>query len=173
MAEIRFPSGAIAHLDDTDYVEASKYTWTVLKCRSTTYARAYISGQRVFLHRFIMELHGHNIEGLRIDHEDRNGLNNHYSNLRLATRSQNRANSKRQTNNTANYIGIDWHKPTKKWRVRLMHQGVRHYIGEYDSAIHAALAYDQAAIALCGEFASLNFPDLSWTLYLQNNKGEG
>jgi len=45
--------------------------------------------RKVFIHRVVAECwHGEKPEGLQVDHIDRNSLNNHYSNLRYVTKSE-------------------------------------------------------------------------------------
>lgn len=45
--------------------------------------------RKVFLHRVVAECwHGPRPEGMQVDHIDRNSLNNHYTNLRYVTRSE-------------------------------------------------------------------------------------
>ena len=45
-----------------------------------------------------------------IDHRDLDSLNNKWSNLRLATQSQNSANRRKHRNNTSGLKGVSWHK---------------------------------------------------------------
>lgn len=45
--------------------------------------------RKVFLHRVVAECwHGPRPEGMQVDHIDRNSLNNHYTNLRYVTKSE-------------------------------------------------------------------------------------
>lgn len=54
----------------------------------------------------------------RIDHKDRNSLNNRWSNFRVATRSQNQWNHKKYKNNTSGVTGLIWDKLGSRWVVR-------------------------------------------------------
>src|SRR5437762_1298651 len=50
-----------------------------------------------------------------LDHKDRNYLNNQIDNLRSATISQNKINSKLQRNNTSGFKGVCFYKARNKW----------------------------------------------------------
>lgn len=93
--------------------------------------------------------------GLEIDHINRNGLDNRRSNLRIATRSQQRANQLKRTHHTT-YKGIfAW---GNKWAARISYDNKKYHLGVFDFQEDAAKAYDEAARRLHGQFARLNFP---------------
>ena len=92
-----------------------------------------------------------------VDHINQDPLDNRRQNLRLATRSQNAANLGPYANNTSGYKGVDFNRG--KWRARITQDGVRYFLGTFDTAEDAARAYDQKALELFGEFASLNFSE--------------
>lgn len=46
-----------------------------------------------------------------------------------------------------------------RWKAKITHQGVEHFLGYFDDEIVAALTRDAKAKELHGEFAYLNFPD--------------
>jgi hypothetical protein len=60
------------------------------------------------------------------------------------------------------FYGVGWHKPSRKWRVQLRHDGQNHYLGYFaeDKEEDAARAYDDAARNLRGgtNIWLLNFP---------------
>lgn len=97
--------------------------------------------------------------GLHVDHINGDSLDNRRANLRLCTRSQNGANVTTPTRNKTNYKGLWWCPSIKKWGVGIKCKGVRYHVGFYGRPIDAARAYDQAALALHGEFARLNLPN--------------
>lgn len=47
----------------------------------------------------------------------------------------------------------------KRWRARIGFKGKRIHLGDFADEIKAAMAYDDKAVELFGEFAYLNFPE--------------
>ena len=69
------------------------------------------------IHRLVAEAFFDNPDNKRcVDHIDRNKLNNHISNLRYATTSQNAMNKSIQSNNTSGIVGVYFCKDKNKWR---------------------------------------------------------
>jgi hypothetical protein len=95
-------------------------------------------------------------DGMECDHINHNGLDNRKVNLRLCTHQQNCFNKKPQPNNTSKYKGVAWNDESKKWQASIMHNGRKIHIGYYDYEADAAIAYDDYAAELFGEFAYLN-----------------
>jgi hypothetical protein len=91
-----------------------------------------------------------------IDHVNRNGLDNRRgANLRISTRSQNTANGR--IRRPGQYRGV--YRAGRKWRAAISgYPGKLEYLGSFDDPAVAATAYDVAAHARFGEFATLNFP---------------
>lgn len=89
-----------------------------------------------------------------VDHEDVTPGNDWWSNLRKATRGQNKANTKLSRANTSGYKGVYWHKKDQKWRAQLK-VGGKHVpvAGAFDDPVLAHNAYLSAATAAFGEFA--------------------
>jgi hypothetical protein len=147
-----------ALVDDEDYEELSKYKWHAYIKHNTIYARRNLKcGKKIKMHRWIMKVKANEF----VDHKDRNGLNNKRDNLRVCTLSQNNAN--RKSSGKVKYLGVHIQKVTSKgktyfyYRASITHNNCGIYIGIFDNAEEAAMAYDKAAIKYHKEFARLNF----------------
>lgn len=90
---------------------------------------------------------------MRIDHKDTDTQNNRFENLRLATHSQNIANSRRRSDNTSGFKGVHLQKSTGRWVAYINKDCQRFYLGQFDSAESAHQAYTDAANKLHGTFS--------------------
>ena len=167
MSIVRIPLGSrkypgnFALIDEEDYERVSQYHWTISKSEYTFYAVVRLPSPRakpemLIMHRFIMDAP----DDIEVDHQDRNGLNNVRTNLRLATRAQNMANGRLRRTNTSGYRGVTFHKQTGKWSASIRANGECYGLGLYDTREEAAQAYDTAARHHFGAFASCNFPNV-------------
>ena len=84
-----------------------------------------------------------------VDHINMNPHDNRWSNLRLATRSQNGANKRAYSTNTSGLKGVAWHKRGNKWRATVG----RKHIGLFDCPAAAHFAYIVAADGVYGKFS--------------------
>jgi hypothetical protein len=90
-----------------------------------------------------------------IDHIDGNGLNNRWNNLRECTRSQNKANITKLSNNSSGYKGVYWRKDRQKWIPSIDCEGRTYHLGCYSNIEDAKAAYDAKSKELFGGFCSL------------------
>lgn len=91
-----------------------------------------------------------------LDHEDGNGLNNKWSNLRLSEHAENgRHRNDLNRNNSSGYAGVSYHTGAKKWRARIMVDGKEIHIGFFNSKEDAAVARREKAVELHGCFAPM------------------
>ena len=67
-----------------------------------------VGGRRYLVHRVIYEMFRGDIEGLDIDHIDRNGLNNRIENLRAVPHAVNMRNTSLQENNRSGVTGVNY-----------------------------------------------------------------
>jgi hypothetical protein len=112
-----------------------------------TYLRATVDGVRYYVHTLVWLMLGKKIpDGMMIDHEDGNGLNNRLSNLRLVTRSGNAKNMRRRLQNTSGTSGIAWCKQTKTWKCRVRSEGREVWIGRFSSIDEAKSAVFKARL---------------------------
>ena len=118
-------------------------------------------GPDVVLHREIAELHGMDTSAV-IDHINMNRLDNRAANLRPCSISQNLCNRGAPSTNTSGYKGVyKVKKGERSWKSHIVVNKKQYYLGVFYSAEEAAYAYDLAALTLHGEFAYLNFPEIS------------
>ena len=155
--EIDLTQGKKAIVDDEDYEWLSQWKWYYAHTGYAVRNSPRVLGKHymIFMHREIM----HTPQGMDTDHIDGNGLNNLRINLRVCSHSRNLQNKGVSINNVSGFKGVSWCQANKKWRARIKASGKEKYIGYFDVAESAALAYDKAARELHGEFAKLNFPE--------------
>lgn len=145
------------------WLVASKYQPHLLgKTAGCFDARGYIviriSGKGYKAHRLAwLYVHGEWPDGI-LDHEKGIFSDNRIAKLRLATPSQNSANTGRLSRNTSGYKGVNrvgggGAKLTKPWQVRIMANGRRRLLGYFASAEEAHAVYAAEATKLYGEFA--------------------
>lgn len=88
-----------------------------------------------------------------IDHRDMDRSNNRWLNLRPATGSQNRANTRKRADNKSGFKGVCWYPQTRKWVAQIRYQGYNNNLGYFATPEEAHAAYCSAAKRLFGEFA--------------------
>jgi len=98
----------------------------------------------------------------QVDHRHRRDaeqiVDDRRENLRLATGSQNQANSRKLKFDgmTSHFKGTSWDKRDQLWRAYIAQNGKQRSVGYHATELEAARAYDCAALAIFGEFALLN-----------------
>ena len=110
------------------------------------YTRLSLDGKDVFYHRLVWEVTNGKIpEGMMVDHINGNVRDNHWSNLRLATRAENGRNRviKPMTN-------IRQRK--NKYEVRFRYEGKEVWVGLFDTVEEAQKVRDIKRLELYGEF---------------------
>ena len=140
-------------IDTDDYDKIKNYKWGIdihwEKTNLMYVRRVDKNNNKIYIHNVIMN-------DKSIDHKDNDGLNNKKSNLRKCTNSENVINRKIQSNNTSGYKGVSLIKKSNKWNAYIKTKNKRIHLGNYESKIDAAKAYNQASIKYHGEFAQLN-----------------
>lgn len=90
------------------------------------------------------------------DHINRNGLDNRRQNLRVCSVAENNRNRGRQRRGTSGLKGVSLDRVRMVWRATIRANGKDHYLGRFKTKEDAAMAYDEAAKRLHGNFAALN-----------------
>jgi HNH endonuclease len=88
-----------------------------------------------------------------IDHRDGNSTNNRWSNLRLATASQNNANRRLPGHNTSGYKGVILCRKSGRWHAFIRYRGRGTYLGSFPTPQAGHVAYVAAARKVHGKFA--------------------
>ena len=112
-----------------------------------------ISSVRYYAHRLAWLHYYGEWPALPIDHRDGDGLNNRIANLRLATMSQNLANTGSRKSNKSGFKGVSWDKRKGKWKAEITKDGKSSFLGYFDLPAEGHAAYIAAAKRLHGEFA--------------------
>jgi hypothetical protein len=91
-----------------------------------------------------------------VDHIDRNKLNNHISNLRMVSSSENSRNKPKKQNASSQYIGVHFCKTTQRWISKCRINNKSYHIGNFKTEIDAGLAYNNFCIQNGLTTANLN-----------------
>ena len=143
--------GVYAYVDGADFEWLNQWTWRV----HGGYAARHEKRTVVFMHREIMKPP----EGKIVDHVSGNKFDNTRANLRNITPQENQHNRRKQRGASSIYKGVTYYKAGRCWRAFLTCGKECYYLGQFDTEVEAARAYDYRAVEVFGEFARPNFPD--------------
>jgi hypothetical protein len=159
MKEIQLTQNKVTIVDDEDFEYLNQFKWCADKSPKFDY---YFATKRIVkngkastlrMHRLIMGAK----TGEYVDHINHDTLDNRRCNLRLCSNSQNNMNKYVVSSNTSGFKGVNFDKRNNKWRSYITKDGKQYGCGYYNTAIDAALAYDEKAKELFKEFACTNF----------------
>lgn len=143
---------AFTTLDAEDLPWASQWTWRLSSDGYAVRSEVRDGKKRTIqLHRRLVGTP----TGLVTDHINGNRLDNRRCNLRVATYSQNNANS-RDRQRKGKYRGVYWHGRAHKWCAQISVNGHVRHLGLFEDPEDAAAAYDAAAKDAWADFATLN-----------------
>jgi hypothetical protein len=127
---------AYAVVDAGDFDRFNAHRWCISNRRWGLVGRR-TQGRWCYLHREVMGLERD--DPRRVDHINRDTLDNRRANLRLATTAQN-AQNQGSRGGSSRYRGVTWDKAREKWMASAMLGGKRHTIGRFDSEDEAGAA---------------------------------
>lgn len=156
---VSLTQGAYTKVDIRDASRVLRYRWYLFNnpVNRKKYAVREERGKRVTLHRWLLNAH----PSEDVDHFNGDGLDNRRENLRKATATQNARNARKRKHGTSKYKGVckDLSRGGRlTWRARIRVDLKLIHLGRFTVEEEAALAYDEAARRLHGEFACVNFP---------------
>lgn len=152
--------GLSVTVDDEDLALVEDRRWRAIRSRTSDrfYAASWESRNgkvcTIYMHRLLC---GVTDPRQHVDHADHDGLNNCRRNMRLCTRMQNSANTRR-THTGSGFRGVYLIPSTGKFTAHITFQKKARCLGTFADPTEAARTYDTAALRLFGEFATLNFP---------------
>lgn len=118
------------------------------------YTRLTIKRKKYLTHRLAwLYVYGEFPKG-DIDHIDNDRANCRINNLRIANKSTNGYNRKKQANNTSGIKGVIWCKASNKWSVRIGVNKKKIYFGVWDDLEFAELVAQEARAKYHGEYAN-------------------
>jgi len=185
MKKINLTRDQVTLVDDEDYEKVLYWhekdrptkwyaTWTAsgfyaekrltekqIESINTEYPGLLGDSKNLLMHRLIMEAP----RGMSVDHINGDRLDNRKQNLRVCTHSQNCANKPPRRDSATGLKGV-WKSKEKCSKPFWAYIGppggngkVKISLGYFETAELAAMAYDEKAKELYGEFAYLNFPE--------------
>ena len=129
-------------IDADDFELVNSYKWYLSKSKHTFYARGYKKDipskfqKETLMHRLIMNAP----DGIDVDHNDRNGINNHQPNLNLMLRSGNIRKAK--VFNKTGYKGV-FERPSGRFAAIIRINGRKTTLGTFDTAEDASNVYQK------------------------------
>lgn len=154
MATIPLTKGLVAIVDDSDVDLLSAYKWRAHNGRHSYYAGTSEGLHGVLLmHRLLAGAKAHE----KVNHLNRDSLDNRRNNLRIATLAMNNHNRIKGLSNQTGFRGVSKDGQYDRWRAYIRRNRKTIYLGYFLSPQEAAKAYDVAALEIYSEHAVTNF----------------
>lgn len=143
MKEIKTKKGEISIVDDEVHEIAKNHKWRLV----SRYLATTINGKTLYLHHLVI---GQPLNGLVVDHINRNRFDNRKENLRICTQSENRMNSVIAKHNSTGFKGVV--KRASGYTATIS----KKHLGYFKTAEEAGKAYNEESKKLYGEYAFPN-----------------
>lgn len=151
---------AYTKVDDEDYDHLMQWKWHKYPQKNTTYVGRNQEGwdgksvrKKIKMHRYLMGITDPNI---KVDHHNHDATDNQKHNLRVGTSGNNNANRKPYGSFKYKGVAKAGKNKLRPFIAQIVHNKKHYYLGLFKTEIEAAVAYNQKAIELHGEFACLN-----------------
>lgn len=116
--------------------------------------RVSIGRRRVYVAVIVWEMfNGPVPDGMLVDHEDLNPLNDRRENLRLATRSQNNSNVGLRMDNVSGLKGVHYDPRRDKHVAQISIEGKKVWLGGFDTPEDAHAAYCEKSNNVRAQFS--------------------
>lgn len=152
MKKIKTSRGVFALVDNDDYAFLSSMKWY---CSAQGYA-VNPNNEYRSMHRALFGFKANESSLVFVDHINGIKHDNRRKNLRLVDKHQNQQNRKLAVNNTSGYKGVAFMKSKNKWWSKITVNKKRKFLGYFETAKEAGVAYNKAAKKYFGEYALLN-----------------
>lgn len=151
MKTIPLTKGLVALVDDEDFEFLSQFNWYAnTKGYAMRDVRKNNVRKAIFMHHVLCPVP----KGMFVDHENQNKQDYRRCNLRPATATQNRANTRKQKNNTTGFKRVHFNKQYLRYQANIACNGKQRHLGFFDTPEEASAAYEAAAKIAFGKFAS-------------------
>ena len=152
--KIKLTKGMFTEIDEADFEYISQWKWG-FGANGYAVRTVQIDGKKktVLMHRVLLSAP----KGTDVDHANQDKLDNRRNNLRLATRSQNRANTtSRARPNSELPMGVSYNpspRTRQPFMARVCRDGKSYFCGNFYTVEEAHEAYLTKKRMLFGEFA--------------------
>lgn len=167
MKKIKTTNGYTFLVDDEDYERVKKYNWYCAKLKKdylSIQACKYTKGTKnkgcttIRLSRYIMNVTD---KTQIVDHINHDTLNNCKYNLRVCTTKENTRNKTSQKESSSKFLGVHKYEPKDRknytcFKAAIQINGKSMHLGTFKTENEAAVAYNNKATELFGQFANLN-----------------
>jgi hypothetical protein len=143
--------GVYTYVDAADFEWLNQWTWSL----RNGYAGRRDKNRIIFMHRQIMQPP----EGMVVDHQNRNKLDNTRVNLRVCTPEENARNRSKPRRTSSRFRGVSLSEHDGKYRADVWHQGEHLPCRYFTDELEAARARDYQAVQVLGAEAALNLPE--------------
>lgn len=155
--ELPLSQGKVTEVDFGDFAYLNQWKWHYdcsgggcVSASRMDYSDGWKNPKKIYMHRVILDAP----VGITGDHKNGNGLDNRRVNLRLATMQQQSFNKRKTRKTSSRYKGVS--RRGNRWYALIGYNWGSKYLGAFREEDEAAIAYNNAARELYGEFAKLN-----------------